>query len=377
MVVKQRVVFLLAGIGLAASLISAPALADDSMVTKAPPMVAPAAANPPGPQTCYDIGSFFLTSCQLIWSGVRFYGTVDVGGGYQTHGSPFDRNFPTGASYFLNKPSRQAEWSLAPNALSQSLVGVSITEPIAPGGWSFVGRGELAFDPYSGLLANAPQAMQNAIGVPLNQQEIPVDSSRWGWLAAQIYAGVSHPTFGTLTFGRQNALTTDGVNAYDPMGGAYGFSPIGFSGLTCGAGDTEECRWTTAIKYRVNFGNFRFAVIGQPITGTSAYNAYDPNNGAVEGDIGGDFKLGSGLLSVDAIGSYVVNSVNIGPSGGSASVLGVPVAPFTPTTYLSATLSNNTSFMAVAKYAFGSWGNQPIVTKGPMPPPSGIPLTLY
>ena len=196
-------------------------------------------------------------------------------------------------------------------------------------------------------------------------------------MAAQIYAGVSSPVWGTLTFGRQNALQTDAVNAYDPMGGSYAFSPIGFSGFTCGAGDTEECRWTTAIKYRVNFGNLRFAVIGQPVTGTSAYNAYNPNNGAVEGDIGGDFKLGPGLLSVDAIGSYIVNSVNIGPSGGSASVLGVPVAPFTPTTYLSATLSNNTSFMAVAKYAFGSWGNQPIVTKGPMPPPSGIPLTLY
>ena len=62
-----------------------------------------------------------------------------------------------------------------------------------------------------------------------------------------------------------------------------------------------------------------------------------------QGDIGGDFHLGPGLLSVDAVGSYVANAVNIGPSGGSASVLGVPVAPFTPTTFLSATLSNNTS----------------------------------
>ena len=260
--------------------------------------------------------------------------------------------------------------------MSQSVVGVDIKEPVAQG-WAFVARGELAFDPYSGLLANAPQAMQDAIHVPLNQQELPVDSSRWGWLAGQIYAGLSSPVWGTLTFGRQNALETDGVNAYDPMGGSYAFSPIGFSGFTCGAGDTEECRWTTAIKYRVNFGNFRFAAMGQPWTGTSAYNAYNPNNGAIQGDIGGDFHLGPGLLSVDAIGSYVANAVNIGPAGGSASVLGVPVAPFAPTTFLSATLSNNTAFMALAKYAFGSWGNQPIVTKGPVPPPSGIPLTLY
>ena len=353
----------------------------DAMVTKAP-MVA-AAASPPGPPpppTCNSVPGFFLTDCQLLWAGVRFYGTIDVGGGYQTHGSPFDPNFPTGASYFLNKPSRQAEWVQSPNGLSQSLVGVSITEPVAPGGWSFVGRGELAFDPYSGLLANAPQAMQDAIHVPLNQQEIPVDSSRWGWLASQIYAGVSHPTFGTLTFGRQNALTTDGVNAYDPMGGSYAFSPIGFSGLTCGAGDTEECRWTTAIKYRVNIGWFRIGVMGQPMTGTSAYNAYNPNNGAIAGDIGGDIPhLGSGVLSWDVIGSYDVNAVNIGPSGGATNAAGVPVAPFPANTYLSAQLSNQTSVMALAKYSFGSWAPPPaMVTKAPVAPgPVGIPVTLY
>jgi predicted porin len=345
----------------------------DAMVTKAPVVAAPAAT---GPQACNSVAGFFLSDCQLLWYGVRFYGTVDLGGTYQTNGTPFDKNFPTGASYLLQKPSRQSGFGLGPNGMSQSVVGVDIKEPVASG-WAFVARGELAFDPYSGLLANAPQAMQDAIHVPLNQQDIPVDSSRWGWLASQIYAGVSSPVWGTLTFGRQNALETDGVNAYDPMGGSYAFSPIGFSGFTCGAGDTEECRWTTAIKYRVNVGNFRFAAMGQPWTGTSAYNAYNPNNGAIQGDIGGDFHLGPGLLSVDAIGSYVVNAVNIGPSGGSASVLGVPVAPFAPTTFLSATLSNNTAFMALAKYAFGSWGNQPIVAKGPVPPPSGIPLTLY
>ncbi len=385
MVVKRSVGLLLAGMAMGASFLStAPAFAADmdSMVTKAPPMVAPAVAPP---ATCGSAYDFFFTACPLTWYGVRFYGTVDMGVGYQTHGSPFDPNFTTGASYFINKPSRQAEWIQSPNGMSQSVVGVDIKEPVAPGGWAFVAKGELAFDPYSGLLANAPQALQDAIHVPLNQQEIPVDSSRWGWLAGQIYAGVSNPVYGTLTFGRQNALLTDGVNAYDPMGGAYAFSPIGFSGFTCGAGDTEECRWTTAIKYRVDIGNARLAVMGQPMTGTSAYNAYNPNNGAVEGDIGGDIKIPggalSGLLSLDLIGSYVVNSVNIGPAGGATNAAGVPVAPFAPNTYLSATLSNNTSVMALAKYSFGSWSaaTPPIVGKGPISPPAvvGIPLTLY
>ena len=135
---------------------------------------------------------------------------------YQTHGTPFDKNFPTGASYLgaggTEPTNRQAGLGLAPNGLSQSVVGVDIKEPIAPGGWAFVGRGELAFDPYSGLLANAPQALQDAIHVPLNTEALPVNSSRWGWLAAQIYAGVSSPVWGTLTFGRQNALQTGRVS---------------------------------------------------------------------------------------------------------------------------------------------------------------------
>jgi predicted porin len=332
------------------------------------------ALSPPPPGPCDSLPAFFLSSCQLTWAGVRLYGVVDMGVSYQTHGSPFDPNFPTGASYFLNKPSRQVEWLQAPNGMSQSLIGLSAKEPLG-GGWSFVGTGELAFDPYSGLLANAPQALQDAIHVPLNAQEIPVDSSRWGWLAAQIFAGVSNPVWGTLTFGRQNSLLLDNVNAYDPMGGSYAFSPIGFSGLTCGAGDTEECRWTTAIKYRLNVGDWRFGVMGQPYTGTASFGAYNPNTGAVEGDIGGDIRfLGPGVLSVDLAGSWIADAVNIGPSGG-ATGSNPPGPPFPPTTFLAAQISNQTSVMATAKYSFGSWA-PPIVTKGPVPP-SGIPLTLY
>ena len=103
--------------------------------------------------------------------------------------------------------------------MSQSVVGFKVDEPLAPG-LHFISQNELAFDPYSGLLANAPQALQNSIGVPVNQQLYPVDLSRWGWLAGQNFAGLSSPVYGTLTFGRQNALETDGVIAYDPMGGS-------------------------------------------------------------------------------------------------------------------------------------------------------------
>ena len=94
------------------------------------------------------------------------------------------------------------------------------------------------------------------------------------------------------------------------MGAAYAFSPIGFSGKAAGAGDTEDARWTTAIKYRVNIGDFRLAVMGQP---GFDYAAYNPNQGAVAGSIGGDFRhFGPGVLSLDVFGVWEKDAVNIG-----------------------------------------------------------------
>jgi hypothetical protein len=365
---------------------SAASAADmDNMVTKAPP--APAAT---APASCGSLYDFFVTACPLTWNGVTFYGTIDMGGTYQTHGTPFDPNFPTGASYLLGAggggaTGRTAGFGLAPNGMSQSNVGFKVKEDIGSG-WSFISQNELAFDPYSLLLSNAPQAMQNGIGVPQNQQALPFDSSRWGWLAATNVVGLSQPVFGTMTFGRQNSLLNDSLSAYDPMGASYAFAMIGYSGKYAGAGGTEEARWTTAIKYRVNVGDFRFAVMGQPIGGADGgYNAYNPNNGAVAGQIGSDFRhLGPGVFSWDVVGTWEKDAVNIGTTfPGQTTDLGWPTSfPSGPAgSGLKATISNNTSIAVLAKYSFGSWGNTPPPVVGKAPPvpsgPSGIPLTLY
>ena len=47
------------------------------------------------------------------------------------------------------------------------------------------------------------------------------------------------------------SLTLDGVIAYDPMGGSYAFSALGYSGSYAGFGDTETNRANTGVKYRV------------------------------------------------------------------------------------------------------------------------------
>ena len=307
------------------------------MVTKAP------ALNAPGPTTCTDVSSFFLSDCQLSWYGVRFYGTIDVGGGYQTHGAPLDRFFVTGASYFVQKMNRQAMWGLAPNALSQSNVGVQIAEPLGAG-WKFVGQFDFGFDPFTGQFASGPGSLVDQFGKPVNQQTTAADSGRNGtWYNGQLFAGLSNDVYGTLTVGRQNSLTLDGVLAYDPMGGAYAFSPIGFSGKVPGGGNTEDTRYNESVKYRVNVSNFRFGAILE-------YGGTDLGNGAgqaFEISAGGDVHVGPGIFSFDAIGGYMKDAVNLGL--GNDPALG-PAPPSGINNALSATISNNTNVMLLAKY---------------------------
>lgn len=84
---------------------------------------------------------------------------------------------------------------------------------------------EIAVRPYSmRLVSGAGSVAQNA-GVPLTSQSSNGDSARQGqFYNALGYLGVNSP-YGTVTLFRQTALTSDGVAAYDPLGGSYAFSP--------------------------------------------------------------------------------------------------------------------------------------------------------
>ena len=333
-------------LGIATAVYASDASAADIMATKAPPpAVTPAAS----PAPCGSLWDFVATACPLTWSGITVYGTVDVGGGYQSHGAPFSPIYTTGASYLIQKMNRTSMWGLAPNAMSQSNIGIKGNEPIGAG-WSFIFDLEAGFDPYSLRFANGPGSQFSNTNVPLNQQNTNADSSRAGqWYNSVGYLGVSSPTYGTLTVFRQNALTMDGVLAYDPMGGSYAFSPIGFQGTACGVGDTEDCRYSTSLKYRVSVGMFRAAALWQ-------FGGYGQNNGsdgAYEAQVGADIhNLGNGVLSVDAIYSYVKDAVATSLTGNPTNANGLPIAPFTPQ-FLTATISDDTSVMALAKYTVG------------------------
>jgi predicted porin len=299
---------------------------------------------PPILAACANVTEFFTTNCPLTYYGITVYGTVDMGLAYQSWGTPFNRDAPFGLEYLVQKNSNRSQFTIAPNGLSQSFIGIKANEPLF-GDWSFVFNWQMGFDPYSLRLANGPLSQEQNNGLPPQLQNTNGDSSRAGqWYNGALYAGVSSKTFGTLTVGRQNSLTLDGVNAYDPMGGSYAFSVIGFSGATAGDGDTEDTRYSTSAKYRLDIGQFRVA-------GLYAFGGYGWNNAvssAWQAQVGGDFGSADyGKLSLDAIYSRTFDAV-------SASSLSAAQNLLFPGT-LAATISDNTSLMLLGKYTIGPW----------------------
>ena len=330
-------------VSLAALVASTAAFAADLPTKKGVP-VAPAKPN------CFaSLYSYFDSTpadCPLSYWGLTFYATIDMGVGYETHGTPFNRKYPTGVEELVSKNSNRGLWLATPNGISQSQVGLKAKEPLGYG-WSFVGEVATGFDPYSLQLANGPASQSQNTQTPLQNQTSNGDSSRAGqWYNSVGYGGFSHDQFGTITIGRQNTLTLEGVNAYDPMGGSYAFSPIGYSGRTAGVGDTEDARINTAVKYSVKYNNFRAAGIMQ----FGGYSYGNGSNGEWQVDVGADF----GGLSVDAIYSKVRDAVALGTYNG-------PVPAGVPTNALKATISNDQSVMLLAKYkwnqftVYGGW----------------------
>ena len=305
----------------------------------------PTPAAPLAPASCTNAADFILTDCALAYYGITVYGTIDIGGGYETHGTPFNRNIITGVEELVQKNSNRPLWLLTPNGLTQSNIGIKGNESITPG-LNFIFDLNFGFDPYSLTAANGPKSLLDNNGVPLAAQSSNADSSRAGQFYNAVgYAGLSSSTYGTLTLGRQNSLELDGVNAYDPMGGSYAFSVIGWQGTAVGGGDTEDARISTAVKYRLNVGDdwFRIGAIAQ----VGGYEQNNATQGEYGAQLGKDFDFGaSGKLSVDGIFTYDKGAVK--SASLAAGTAAFAAAPGT----LAATISDDTSGMLLAKYTY-------------------------
>jgi predicted porin len=312
------------------------------------PTQQPISAQPPAPAqpaatSCFASPYDFLTAgpddCPLAWNGVTLYGRLDYGAGYESHGVPFNGNYPNGVETLISKNSNGPRYTIVPNGLGQSHLGVKGVEPIASD-WSLIFKFENGFDPFTLQRANGPKSLVQNNTTPLDAQTANGDSSRAGQLInTEGYVGFSHPTYGDLTAGRQNSLITDGLARFDPMNAAPNFSVIGVSNTAAGGGDTQTARFNTSLKYRIGVGPFHFATLYQ-------FGGFDQGNGS-----NGAFSLGMtgdlGPISFGMEGQTVKDAVALSnfaqfplPAGVSANAL-------------KAALSNNSSGIVGARYTFG------------------------
>jgi predicted porin len=291
--------------------------------------------------TCYaslwDWLNTSISDCPLSYAGFTFYGTFDIGFGYNTAGVPYGNSYDKGVYYGIEKASRSARWSFFPNAQSISVIGLKMEEPIVSD-WFLIGAVELGYNPLSWMLTNGPRSLTDNNLNTLAHQTANGDSSRAGqWDNSQAFVGISNKTYGTLSFGRLNALSADVISTYDPIR-SNAFSLLGYSDSFAGLGSTELVRVNTGFVCRLEYQNFRVAGLAQ------VGNGYALGNGSM-GLYQGQIGLTFGGFSIDAVGSYARDAVSLSSYAGS----GLPTG-YNPNTILKATLSNNTGFMVAAKY---------------------------
>jgi predicted porin len=279
----------------------------------------------------------------LSWHGITLYGIVDIGFQYETHGAPFSDYHPAGSANIVQKNSRQSADGLTPSNMSQSRIGLQGAEPLGVGDWKGVFRLETFFNPQSGELSDAEKSLVLNNGKAAGAQSTNLDSSVAGQAFQTIYAGLSSKMFGSLTFGRQTGLVADGISKYDPNYASQAFSLIGMSGTYAGAGDTEDRRLDSSLKYALNVMDIgRVGLM---------YKFNDSNgaaNTAFQADVGADYAG----ASVDAYFAKTRSAISASALS-AAQVADLPGLGYSITNSLSATISDNTAASLMGSYNLG------------------------
>ena len=287
------------------------------------------------PDACTSGHEFATTDCSLTWHGITVYGAYDIGVGYVTHGLPVNGYNYEGES-LVNRNGYQSRFLVAPNNLQQTGLGVRGKVEFLPG-WSVVFNASTGINPNSGLLANASATQTVNNGLPRASYSYAIDGARAGQpFNDEYYGGVSSKVFGTLTFGRQRSLGTDAMLLYDPAGGAYAFSYIGYNGTMAGGGDTEDSRWDDALKYRIAYGPVHFGAMYKFANGSAGCfsgtggwtaatcSAQSAHNNAYGFDLGGNLHK----FSADIVFQHYNQAISVlNPLLGPQS----PAAPYQST----------------------------------------------
>jgi predicted porin len=304
-----------------------------------------------------------LENDDICIKGICVYGNFDMGVAYEPHGNPFNGMAGGPLNYIVEKQSNGSYAGVAANMMSTSFIGLRGKQEIGDNLYAVFNLQTL-FNPATGMNANGVGAIaqNNGLGgaTTLGQANSYGDSSKAGQMFNNAaYFGVSSPTYGTFTMGRQSALTSDLVVNYDALSGSNAWSLITFEGATGGGGVTEDRIYDNSYEYRLNVGPVRLAAEAQLGNGGNS-----GTGNAFEGDVGFDY-MG---LSMDFVGGHIADAVSVSTTLSAAQVNGITsnqagLAGFNTLGYaincslgcVSAVVSDNTVFAVAGRYTIGPW----------------------
>lgn len=275
----------------------------------------------------------------LTWQGITFYGVIDVGVQYDTHSAPFTPYRPAASGNIVRSNSAGSVVGVTPSNMGQSRIGLQGNEPLSET-WSAVFQAETFFNPQSGQIADSLKSLALNNGKALSAQSVGVDGSSAGQLLQTGYGGLKSTQFGTLTFGRQLALVSEGTIKYDPNYNATAFGLLGASNTYSGAGSSENNRLDSTLKYVARFDDLLHVAALYKFSGASG-----SANTAVQGQIGADYAG----ASVDAYYSKVYSSITA--SALSATQVATLPASDVLSNSVYGTVSDNTAYALMGLYA--------------------------
>jgi predicted porin len=350
------------------------ALASTFVLNDAAHAAEPAPAAPQSSAACASFHDFVATDCSLTWNGITLYGAYDVGVGWVSHGLP-ENGYNYEGESLVNRNGKGSQFLLAPNNLQQTGLGIKGKIEFMDG-WYAVFNASTGINPQSGQLANMAATNTTNNGLPRASYSETGDGARAGQpFNDEFYGGTSSAYLGTLTFGRQRALGTDAMLAYDPAVGAYSFSYIGYNGTMAGGGDTEDTRWDNAMKYRLTYGPVHFGAMYKFVDGSggcystsatwTAANCTpeEAHNTAYGFDLGGEYDK----FSADVVFQRYNQAISVvnplqGPGSPTqpyqSTLNSINTKPITGANVIATTnteygiVTDNTAIMVAAKYTW-------------------------
>ena len=222
---------------------------------------------------------------------VTFYGIADIGVATMKHSLPISGSFPSSAKPDTQPSVGQASATgMVNGGMQDSRWGIRANLDIGEGRKAFTVL-ESGINLTTGQLNNALATVENG------SNNVNGNSSLNGQLfSRQAYAGVSDPTLGSISFGRQYNFIYDVLTEYDPGLKSDLYSPLGLSGtLGGGGGISEDSRLDNSVKYKNKSGAINYGFIykfGGANSSASPTSGMAANVGITEGRYGAQLTYG-------------------------------------------------------------------------------------